>query len=99
MTGASKLPLAERKELANDPLNLVSADEPANMGKGDDDASQWLPKQTGYQCEYVARQIAVKAKYGLWVTSTEKTAMQKVLSTCNGEALPMESSSEVELKP
>lgn len=98
VTGASKLPAAERKELANDPLNLVAADGPANEGKGDDDASQWLPKQTGYDCEYVSRQIAVKAKYGLSVTSAEKTAMQRVLSGCNGETLPKESSSEVELK-
>ena len=43
VTGASKLPLTERKELTNDPLNLVSADGPANMGKGGDDAAQWLP--------------------------------------------------------
>ena len=62
------------------------------------DAAQWLPKQTGHQCEYVARRIAVKAKYGLSVTAAEETAMQKVLSSCS-EALPTESSSEVELKP
>jgi Protein of unknown function (DUF1524) len=98
ITGASGLSPAMRKELANDPLNLVAADGPANMGKGDDDASEWLPKQTGYDCEYVARQIAVKTKYGLWVDSNEKSAMQRVLNGCHGQALPSESSHEVELK-
>ncbi len=97
ITGAADLSSALRKALANDPLNLVAADGPANMGKGDDDASEWLPKEAGYQCEYVARQIAVKAKYRLWVDSAEKTAMQRVLSRCPGEALPAESSHEVEL--
>ena len=76
----------------------MSADGPANMGKGDDDVSEWLPKQTNYQCEYVARQIAAKAKYKLWVTSAEKAAMQRVLA-CHGFALPTETSSEVVLHP
>ena len=98
VTGASKLSLATRKEMANDPLNLLAADGPANMGKGDDDASEWLPAQKGFDCEYVSRQIAVKAKYHLWVTAAEKTAMGKVLDGCRSEELPAETSRGVALK-
>ncbi|MEU3755247.1 HNH endonuclease family protein [Streptomyces olivoreticuli] len=87
-TGAQKLPQARREALANDPLNLVSADGPANMGKGDKDASAWLPANKGFRCTYVARQVAVKKAYGLWVTQEERDAIGKVLEGCPGEALP-----------
>jgi hypothetical protein len=32
----------------------------------------------------VARQISVKAKYKLWVTQAERTAMATVLAQCGG---------------
>ncbi|MEV6669826.1 HNH endonuclease family protein [Streptomyces sp. NPDC051162] len=97
-TGAQKLPQARREALANDPLNLVSADGPANMGKGDKDASAWLPANKKFQCAYVARQVAVKKAYGLWVTSEEGDAMRKVLNGCPGEALPGEGAKGVALR-
>ncbi len=98
-TGAAALPAAEREELANDPLNLLAADGPANEGKGDSDASGWLPGTRAFRCEYVSRQIAVKVRYHLWVTPAEKAAMARVLASCPGEPLPVEGSHEVELKP
>ncbi|MEU6175820.1 HNH endonuclease family protein [Streptantibioticus parmotrematis] len=97
-TGAADLPQAQREELANDPLNLDAVDGATNDDKGDDDASRWLPPVTGYRCEYVARQIAVKVKYRLWVTPSEKAAMEKVLAACPQQPLPTESSPEVALK-
>jgi hypothetical protein len=36
----------------------------------------------------VARQIAVKAKYLLWVTAAEKDAKIKILEKCEGQKLP-----------
>ena len=45
-----------------------------------------LPPPTG--CDYVARQIGVKDKYQLTVTSQEKDAMLAVLHTCPGQAVP-----------
>ncbi|SHM24556.1 GmrSD restriction endonuclease domain-containing protein [Streptomyces yunnanensis] len=55
---AEHSPQAQREALANDPLNLVAADGPANMGKGDKDAASWLPANKTFDCTYVARQIA-----------------------------------------
>jgi hypothetical protein len=52
------------------------------------DAATWLPPNKSYRCRYVARQIAVKAKYKLWVTQAEHDAMKNVLQTCPGQALP-----------
>ena len=86
-TGAQQLSYAKRVQLANDPLELLAVDGPTNESKSDSDATDWLPR-TAYRCAYVARQIAVKRKYQLWVTSQEKSAMAGVLSTCPGFKLP-----------
>ena len=87
-TGAQDLTYSERVSLANDPLNLEPVDAGANRSKGDDDASEWLPPAADFRCEYVARQVAVKTKYGLWVTQRERDAMADVLDTCPGQQLP-----------
>lgn len=86
--GAQQLSPAERENLANDPLELLAVDGPANQQKGDSDAASWLPSNKSFRCQYVARQIAVKSKYRLWVTQAEKDAMIGVLTTCPGQALP-----------
>jgi Protein of unknown function (DUF1524)/Excalibur calcium-binding domain len=86
--GAAKWPESKREALANDPLNLLAVDASTNRGKGDGDAATWLPPRKTFRCAYVARQIAVKRKYGLWVTGAEKAAMGRVLKTCPGETLP-----------
>lgn len=78
----------KRIQVANDPLNLLAVDGPANRGKGDADAATWLPPNKAFRCPYVARQVAVKKKYGLWVTAAEKDAMTEVLRTCPDERLP-----------
>jgi hypothetical protein len=67
------------REFGNDPLNLLAVSSSLNRQKGDGDAATWLPPNKSYRCEYVARQIAVKHKYGLWVVKAEKDAMERVL--------------------
>ncbi|MEV6115757.1 HNH endonuclease family protein [Streptomyces sp. NPDC052109] len=86
--GAKYWDASKRIALANDPLNLIAVDASTNRGKGDGDAATWLPPNTKYRCAYVADQVAVKKKYGLWVTAAEKAAMKKVLSGCPGQELP-----------
>ncbi|WP_344920700.1 HNH endonuclease family protein [Streptosporangium oxazolinicum] len=80
--GAQRWPESERRELANDPLNLLAVDGPLNSQKGAGDAATWLPPRRAYRCPYVERQIKVKVKYDLWVTSGEKDAMEAVLKAC-----------------
>lgn len=89
ITGAQKLSPLQRTALANDPLNLLAVDGPANEAKRDRDAATWLPPNKAYRCDYVARQIAVKTKYQLWVTAAEKTAMARVLHRCPTQTLPV----------
>ena len=80
--GAQQLPPEEREKLANDPLNLLAVDGPANQAKGDGDTATWLPSNKPFRCQYVVRQIAVKRRYRLWVTEAEKSAMSSILEKC-----------------
>ena len=82
-TGAQQLSYRQRIVLANDPLELLAVDGPANQQKSDGDAATWLPSNKSFRCQYVARQIAVKARYKLWVTPAEKQAIQNVLTRCH----------------
>lgn len=86
--GAQQLNREKRSELANDPLELLAVDGPSNVVKGDSDAATWLPPNKYFRCEYIARQIAVKLKYKLWITPAEKSAMDQVLLGCPRQTLP-----------
>ena len=87
-TGAFGWSETKRRQFANDPLNLRAVKGSLNSQKGDGDAATWLPPNKSYRCTYVARQIAVKSRYQLWVTAPEKKAMEKILQSCPSELLP-----------
>ena len=86
--GAQRLSAATREIFANDPLNLWATQGRLNQQKGDGDTATWLPPSRGFRCEYVARQVAVKRLYGLWVTAAEQEAMVRVLTDCPDQPLP-----------
>ncbi len=86
--GAGSWDADTRRRFANDPLNLLAVDGPLNQAKGDGDAATWLPPNKAARCSYVARQVAVKAAYGLWMTVAEHDAIARVLAGCDGETLP-----------
>ncbi|MFK8908170.1 HNH endonuclease family protein [Streptomyces sp. YS-3] len=86
--GAQQWDKKKRVAFANDPLNLLAVDSSANRRKSDGDAATWLPTFAAGRCTYVADQVAVKKKYGVWVTDAEKQAMRKVLAECPQQKLP-----------
>ncbi|MBD7956689.1 HNH endonuclease [Microbacterium sp. Sa4CUA7] len=86
--GAQQLTAEQRTSFANDPLNLLAVEGRANAEKGDGDAATWLPVNTTFRCAYVARQVAVKAVYGLWVTQAEHDAIARILEACPHEPVP-----------
>jgi hypothetical protein len=88
-TGAFKLSVDQRTALANDPLNLFAVKGSLNQQKGDGDAATWLPPLKSFRCAYVAQQIAVKAKYSLWVVPPEKAAMKSILAKCPNQEIPV----------
>ena len=71
-----------RLDFANDPRNLLAVSPKANFDKAFRDAASWLPPNEAFRCDFVARQIEVKAAYGLWLSAKEKKAMESVLSRC-----------------
>lgn len=87
-TGAQGIGPTARIQFANDPLNLLAVSASANRQKQDGDAATWLPSNKAFRCAYVARQVAVKAKYRLWVTSAEKEAIRRVLQACPRQRIP-----------
>lgn len=87
-TGAFRLSIERRTAFANDPLNLLAVKGRLNSQKSDGDAATWLPPKKDYRCTYVARQVAVKYKYGLWLTSAEKAAILKILESCPKQLIP-----------
>lgn len=86
--GAQQLTSQQRIALANDPLELLAVDGNLNQQKADSDAATWLPPNKEFRCSYVARQIAVKKKYSLWVTRSEYDAMANILATCPNQTIP-----------
>lgn len=86
--GAQQLSPASREQLANDPLELLAVQGKANQDKSDGDAATWLPPNKAFRCQYVARQIAVKLKYKLWVSQAESDAIKSILTQCPTQTLP-----------
>ena len=86
--GAQQWSIDKRREFANDTLNLLAVGQSVNESKGDGDTATWLPPKKSYRCAYVARQVAVKKAYALWVTPAERTAMVRILSSCPDRRLP-----------
>ncbi|WP_432524008.1 GmrSD restriction endonuclease domain-containing protein [Kineococcus sp. SYSU DK006] len=91
--GAQQWEAAKRVAFANDGLELLAVDGPLNGQMGDGDAATWLPPNRSYRCAYVARQVALKATWGLWVTAAERDAMARVLASCPDQPVPTDAAS------
>lgn len=89
-SGAQQWTDRQRQNLANDPLNLLAVDGPANEQKGDANAASWLPANHAFRCTYVARQVAVKLKWHMSVTAAERDAIARILAACPMQPLPIE---------
>lgn len=81
-TGAQSWPAGQRQNYANDPDVLIAVQGDANQAKGAADAASWLPPNKAFRCAYVSRQVAIKQKYGLWMTGAERDAVRTVLTGC-----------------
>lgn len=74
----------ERKELANDPLNLQIVSSSENSSKGPRTIDQWaVPKNPSLAPVYAITQIKVKDKYDLSVSPAEKAAMINILNSAS----------------
>ncbi|MCI1832968.1 MAG: HNH endonuclease family protein [Bifidobacterium sp.] len=89
-SGANRWSGAKRMRFGNDEYNLLAVDGASNQEKGSASAAYWLPTNAAYRCEYVARQIGVKEKYDLSVTSQERRSMLAVLRSCPAQTIAKE---------
>lgn len=80
--GARSWDPQRRKDFANDPRNLIAVGAQPNFDKAFRDAAGWLPPNVAFRCDFVARQVEVKAAYQLWVSAREQHAMAAVLDNC-----------------
>ncbi|WP_442814943.1 HNH endonuclease family protein [Streptomyces sp. NBC_01775] len=79
--GAARWNESKRKQIANDPLNLLPVDGPPNSGKRDSGPASWLPPDKKIRCAYSVRFAQVAKKYDLAVTAPDKRTM---LAQCGG---------------
>lgn len=80
--GARSWDPQRRKDFANDPRNLIAVGAQPNFDKAFRDAAGWLPPNVEFRCDFVARQVEVKAAYQLWISAKEQHAMAAVLDNC-----------------
>jgi hypothetical protein len=85
--GASSWDAVKRQIFANDPFNLLTVDSKVAGLRLAANAT-WMPPDESFQCSFVARRIAVEAKYALTITGVEKGADAVVLSTCPQQTMP-----------
>jgi hypothetical protein len=88
--GADQWDDLTRTEFANDPLNLRVTIASLNQQKSDSNAASWLPPYKPGRCDFIATQVAVKAKWQLFVTESEKEVFITILSKpeCETTQLP-----------
>jgi hypothetical protein len=87
-TGAQAWTVPQRVAFANDALELLAVLKQTNTDKDGADAGSWLPPKAEMRCAFVARQVAIKARYRLRMTQREHDAIAAVLDTCPLQRLP-----------
>lgn len=83
-TGARSWTLAKRQAFANDRYHpqLIAVTDNVNQSKGDQSPDLWKPPRTSYWCTYAKMWVASKYEWGLWVTSSERSALFSMLDSC-----------------
>ncbi|ONI77045.1 hypothetical protein ALI144C_33605 [Actinosynnema sp. ALI-1.44] len=81
-SGAAGWDVGRRATAANDLRNLVAVQGKVNQSKGDKTPDKWMPPNTGYACSYARIYVGVKADYALTTTASERTALERALSSC-----------------
>lgn len=84
-SGAHAWSTEQRTQYANDlsdPRTLIAVTDSVNQSKSDKDPAQWMPPLASYHCTYLASWVAVKARWGLSMDATERSAVASGLAKC-----------------
>jgi hypothetical protein len=84
-SGAGSWTTSRRQSFSNDLSRpqLIAVTDNVNQAKGDQDPSSWQPPLASYRCTYAKMWITVKHAWSLTLQSTEKSALQTALNSCN----------------
>lgn len=72
----------QKREFANDPVNLIAVRDRINQARGHKRPDEWRPPRPDYWCVWSTRYEQTKSKYGLSMTPREKLAIEIMLETC-----------------
>ena len=89
LSGGWDWPSERKRAYANDlddPASLQAIGARVNRSKGKQPPDEWRPDNTAGWCRYAADWIVVKKKWDLTVISSEVTALEDMLSTCDDTA-------------
>ncbi len=75
--GAREWDDQRRRDFANDPRNLLAVGGQANFDKAFRDATAGCRPNEAFRCEFVAKQIDVKAAYGLWLSGEREAGDER----------------------
>lgn len=80
--GASAWDTSTRAQFAADPTNLATVDPASNRVKSAFGPSEWMPANTAFRCEYVARFVWVLSKYKLSIPEDDAGSIRRTLTGC-----------------
>lgn len=82
-SGAHSWSASKREQFANDlsdGRSLIAVKDSENQSKSDKDPSNWLPKNSAYLCTYLADWVAIKARWGLSMDTSEWGRIKNLLT-------------------
>lgn len=84
-SGGARWTTTVKRSYANDlelDVALIAVSASANRSKGDRSPDEWKPPAATAWCGYATWWVEVKYRWTLTVTSSEKSALQDMLSIC-----------------
>jgi hypothetical protein len=90
-SGASSWSEESRAAFSNDlrPYALIAVTASSNRSKSDGEPAEWMPENDGFGCQYLARWVAVKHRWGLSVDPTERKFLKVEIGRCPGSAVAL----------
>ncbi|MGI9274179.1 MAG: HNH endonuclease family protein [Endozoicomonas sp.] len=76
--GADQWPSSKRRTFANDESNLFAVKASVNRAKGAKGPLQWLPPDSSFHCQYIARFKRIALKYHLVWSEHEKVSLDRL---------------------
>jgi DNA uptake protein ComE-like DNA-binding protein len=81
--GAPGWTTEQRRQFANDPMNILIVTASSNRSKGDKDMGEWRPSNRRSWCVSAAMVILTKSRWNLAVDPTEKAALDQMAGACS----------------